>query len=81
MSSTAATRAVNQVLAAVLSDRWQDKAKRRRIPPAALRAAAARGLAQALRTLARSSSPAERFTLSSWAIQIQTENSPRKATP
>jgi len=83
MSHRATDRAVNQVLAAILVDRWQDKARRRRIPVAALRAAAARGLSAALRTLARASSPAERFTLSSWAAQVQVDHSsqPAKGQP
>lgn len=82
MSHSPVDRAVNQVLASVLTERWQDKARRRRIPPDALRAAAARGMATALRTLARGSSPAERFTLSSWAASLQTRYAtPRKATP
>jgi hypothetical protein len=78
VSSRTTTIAVDAILAAILSSYGMDTDPAE-VP--ALRQKAAVGLSHALRVMARASGPGERFTLSSWAAQVQVDHSkPRKAS-
>lgn len=76
----ATTSAIDGICAGLLGKDWKRSARRRGIAVDALRTAAARALATALRRLARGVAPGERFTLTSLSADIAHEfQTPRKA--
>lgn len=82
MSRPATSAAVSRIAVALFGKDWRRAAKRRGLDADAVHRALAAGLSGALRDLGRRSSPAERFSLSSWAAQVQIDHAiPSKASP